>query len=55
MNCWYQSYIFSLWTEDKGGSAEGCTMKRSKEVNLFKIYNMDSSNAMELDPHVDLN
>uniref|UniRef100_A0A8S0Y7B2 Uncharacterized protein n=1 Tax=Spirodela intermedia TaxID=51605 RepID=A0A8S0Y7B2_SPIIN len=36
---------FSLWTEEKG-LRRGCTMKRSKEVNLFKIYNMDSSNAM---------
>lgn len=29
--------------------------ERSKEVNLFQIYNMDSGNAMELDSHVDPN
>ena len=52
----YQSYILSLWTEEKGGSAgRGLYRERSKEVNLLQIYNMDSGNAMELDPHVDPN
>ena len=56
MNCWHQSYILSLWTEEKGGSAgRGLYRERSKEVNLLQIYNMDSGNAMELDPHVDPN
>ncbi|KAG6487952.1 hypothetical protein ZIOFF_056691 [Zingiber officinale] len=56
MNCWHQSYILSLWTEEKGGSAgRGLYHERSKEVNLLQIYNMDSDNAMELDPHVNPN
>jgi len=43
-------------TEEKGGSAgRGLYHERSKEVNLLQIYNIDSGNAMELDPHVDLN
>ncbi|KAK8950907.1 hypothetical protein KSP39_PZI003920 [Platanthera zijinensis] len=37
MNCWHQSYILSLWTEEKGGSAgRGLYHERSKEVNCFK-------------------
>ena len=53
INCWHQSYILSLWTEEKGGSAgRGLYHERSKEVNLFQIYNMDSGNAMELDFHL---
>ncbi|KAG6516205.1 hypothetical protein ZIOFF_026654 [Zingiber officinale] len=56
MNCWHQSYILSLWTEEKGGSAgRGLYHERSKEVNLLQIYNMHSGNAMELDPRVDPN
>ena len=40
--------ILSLWTEEKGGSAgRGLYHERSKEVNLFQIYNMDSGNAMQ--------
>ncbi|KAK8969102.1 hypothetical protein KSP40_PGU004928 [Platanthera guangdongensis] len=32
MNCWHQSYILSLWTEEKGGSAgRGLYHERSKE------------------------
>ncbi|KAK5839691.1 hypothetical protein PVK06_008518 [Gossypium arboreum] len=42
--------------EEKGGSAErGLYHERSKEVNLFQIYNMDSGNAMELGFHADPN
>lgn len=49
-------FILSLWTEEKEGSAgRGLYHERSKEVNLLQIYNMDSGNAMELDPHVDPN
>ncbi|KAH1064678.1 hypothetical protein J1N35_029665 [Gossypium stocksii] len=48
--------ILSLWTEEKGGSAgRGLYHERSKEVNLFQIYNMDSGNAMELGFHADPN
>lgn len=37
MNCWHQSDILSLWTEEKGGSAgRGLYHERSKEVNCFK-------------------
>lgn len=33
--------------EEKGGSAgRGLYREKSKEVNLFQIYNMDSGNAM---------
>ncbi|KAK1405846.1 hypothetical protein QVD17_42449 [Tagetes erecta] len=33
MNCWRQSYILSLWTEEKGGSAgRGLYRERSKEL-----------------------
>jgi hypothetical protein len=33
MNSWHQSYIWSLWTEEKGGSAgRGLSHERSKEV-----------------------
>ena len=40
----------------KGGSAgRELYRERSKEVNLFQIYNMDSGNAMQLDSHVDPN
>ena len=39
--------ILSLWAEEKGSSAgRGLYHERSKEVNLFQIYNMDSGNAM---------
>lgn len=56
MNCWHQPDILSLWTEEKGGSSgRGLYDERSKEVNLFQIYNTDSGNAMELDSHVDPN
>ncbi|KAI9088304.1 hypothetical protein K1719_030025 [Acacia pycnantha] len=56
MNCWHQSYILSLWTEEKGSSAgRGLQHERSKEVNLFQIYNMGFGNAMWLDSHVDPN
>ena len=49
MNCWHQSYILSLWTEEKRGSAgRGVYHERSKEVNLFQIYNMDSGNVVGL-------
>ena len=38
MNCWHQSYILSLWTEEEGGSAGiGLYHERSEEVNLFQI------------------
>ncbi|KAK5837603.1 hypothetical protein PVK06_006329 [Gossypium arboreum] len=41
---------------EKGGSAgRGLYHERSKEVNLFQIYNMDSGNAMELGFHADPN
>jgi hypothetical protein len=44
---WHPSYILSLWTEEKRGSAgRGVCHERSKEVNLFQIYNMDSGNVM---------
>ena len=33
---------------------EGCTMSEARG-QLLQIYNMDSGNAMELDPHVDPN
>ena len=49
MNCWRQSYILSLWTQEKGGSAgRGLYHERSKRVNLFQIYNMDSGNVVGL-------
>nr|YP_010192036.1 Ycf15 [Evolvulus alsinoides]YP_010192050.1 Ycf15 [Evolvulus alsinoides]QZN05678.1 Ycf15 [Evolvulus alsinoides]QZN05692.1 Ycf15 [Evolvulus alsinoides] len=49
MNCWHQSYILSLWTEEKGGSAgREVYQERSKEVNLLQIYNMDSGNVVGL-------
>ena len=49
MNCSHQSYILSLWTEEKRGSAgRGVYHERSKEVNLFQIYNMDSGNVVGL-------
>lgn len=44
MNCWRQTYILSLWTEEKSGSSgRGLYDERSKEVNFFffqmYIYN----------------
>lgn len=52
---WHQSYIFSLWTEEKGGSAGRLYHERSKEINLFQIeiYNMNSGN--DFDSRVDTN
>lgn len=43
-------HFFSV---DQGGSAGRGFMREG--VNLLQIYNMDSGNPMELDPHVDLN
>jgi hypothetical protein len=37
---------------ERGSAGKGLYHERSKEVNLLQIYNMDSSNAMELDPVV---
>lgn len=49
-----EGYLSNPRTEEKGGSAGGGVCReRSKEVNLFQIYNRDSVNAMELDSHVD--
>ena len=49
-------HFVSVDRGERGGSAgRGLYHERSKEVNLFQIYNMDSGNAMELDPHVDPN
>jgi len=48
--------FFSLWTEEKGGSAgRGLYHERSTEVNPLQIWNMDSGNATELGPHIDPN
>ena len=47
---------FSLWTEEKGGSAgRGLYHERSTEVNPLQIWNMDFGNATELGPRIDLN
>lgn len=49
-------HFFSLWTEEKGGSAgSGLYHERSTEVNPLQIWNMDSGNATELGPHIDPN
>ena len=48
-------HFCSLWTEEKGGSAgRGLYHERSTEVNPLQISNMDSGNARELGPHIDL-
>ncbi|KAJ6288039.1 hypothetical protein OIU78_014693 [Salix suchowensis] len=37
MNCWYQSYILSLWTEEKGARREeDCTMREARRSASFK-------------------
>ncbi|GJT07227.1 hypothetical protein Tco_0841689 [Tanacetum coccineum] len=56
MNCWRQSYILSLWTQEKGGSGgtEEGTVERSKGQPLSKKQH-DSGNANVLDSHVDPN
>lgn len=42
-------FLFSLWIKEKGGSAgRGLYHERSKGVNPFQIYNMDSGNAMNV-------
>ncbi|PPS14181.1 hypothetical protein GOBAR_AA06395 [Gossypium barbadense] len=40
---------------ERGSAGRGLYHERSKEVNLFQIYNMDSGNAMELGFHADPN
>ncbi|KAK5812428.1 hypothetical protein PVK06_027858 [Gossypium arboreum] len=40
---------------ERGSAGRRLYHERSKEVNLFQIYNMDSGNAMELGFHADPN
>jgi hypothetical protein len=45
-------HFVSVDRGERGSAGKGLYHERSKEVNLLQIYNMDSSNAMELDPVV---
>ncbi|KAG6504778.1 hypothetical protein ZIOFF_037125 [Zingiber officinale] len=55
IDCIRPAVAMELGKEKGGSTGRGLYHERSKEVNLLQIYNMDSDNAIELDPRVDPN